>query len=67
MKTLVKTWLRRSRKGPYVYYLRWIGEDGKEKYQSLGHSQKRDPERQRCEKELELVSYAKHPGKDETH
>ena len=42
MRNLVKTWLRRNRKGTYVYYLRWIGEDGKEKYQSLGHSDKRD-------------------------
>ncbi|MHC4185555.1 MAG: hypothetical protein ACYSUC_10345 [Planctomycetota bacterium] len=30
MKNLVKTWLRLTRKGSYVYYLRWIGEDGKE-------------------------------------
>lgn len=37
MKNLVKTWLRRNRKGTYVYYLRWIGEDGREKYQSLSH------------------------------
>jgi len=58
MKNLVKTWLRRSRKGTYVYYLRWIGEDGKEKYQSLGHSEKREAERQRREKELELISDA---------
>jgi len=59
MKNLVKTWLRRSRKGTYVYYLRWIGEDGREKYQSLGHSDKREAERQRREKELELISDAK--------
>jgi integrase len=63
MKNLVKTWLRRNRKGAYVYYLRWIGEDGKEKYQSLGHSEKRDAERQRREKELELVSSATQPEK----
>ncbi len=63
MKNLVKTWLRRNRKGTYVYYLRWIGEDGKEKYQSLGHSDKRDAERQRREKELELTSEAERPEK----
>jgi hypothetical protein len=28
MIKLVKTWLRRNRKGTYVYYLRGIGEDG---------------------------------------
>ena len=56
MKNLVKTWLRRSKKGSYVYYLRWIGEDGREMYQSLGHSDKREAERQRREKELELIS-----------
>lgn len=63
MKNLVKTWLRRNRKGTYVYYLRWIGEDGREKYQSLGHSDKRDAERQRREKELELISDAEQPEK----
>jgi hypothetical protein len=34
MKNLVKTWLRRNKKGAYVYYLRWMAEDGREKYQS---------------------------------
>jgi len=63
MKNLVKTWLRRNRKGTYVYYLRWIGEDGREKYQSLGHSDKREAERQRREKELELISDAEQPEK----
>ncbi|GAH03959.1 unnamed protein product [marine sediment metagenome] len=63
MKNLVKTWLRRNRKGTYVYYLRWIGEDGCEKYQSLGHSDKREAERQRREKELELISDAEQPEK----
>ncbi len=63
MKNLVKTWLRRNRKGSYVYYLRWIGEDGREKYQSLGHSDKRDAERQRREKKLELISDAERPEK----
>lgn len=46
-----------------MYYLRWIGEDGKEKYQSLGHSDKREVERRRREKELELISDAEHPEK----
>ena len=63
MRNLVKTWLRRNRKGTYIYYLRWIGEDGKEKYQSLGHSDKRETERQRREKELEIISDAEHPEK----
>ena len=63
MKNLVKTWLRRSRKGSYVYYLRWIGEDGRERYQSLGHSDKREVERQRREKELELISDSEQPEK----
>jgi len=63
MKNLVRTWLRRNRRGTYVYYLRWIGEDGKEKYQSLGHSDKREAERQRREKELELISDAEQPEK----
>jgi hypothetical protein len=61
MRNLVKTWLRRNKKGTYVYYLRWIGEDGREKYQSLGHSDKREAERQRREKELELISDAEQP------
>ena len=61
MKRLVKTWLRRNRKGSYVYYLRWIGEDGREKYQSLGHCDKRLAERQRREKELELVRFVEQP------
>jgi len=59
MKNLVKTWLRRNEKGTYAYYLRWIVEDGREKYKSLGHSDKRGAERQRREKELELISEAK--------
>ena len=63
MKNLVKTWLRRTRKGTYVYYLRWVGEDGREKYQSLGHSDKREAERQRREKELELINDAEQPEK----
>jgi integrase len=61
MKNLVKTWLRQNKKETYVYYLRWIGEDGREKYQSLGHSDKREAERQRREKELELISEAEQP------
>ena len=56
MENLVKTWPRRNRKGKCVYYRRWIGEDGREKYQSLGHSEKRDAERQRREKGLALAS-----------
>lgn len=63
MRNLVKTWLRQTRKGAYVYYLRWIGENGKEKYQSLGLSDKRDAERQRREKELELINNAEQPEK----
>jgi integrase len=42
---------------------RQIGEDGKEKYQSLGHSDKREAERQRREKEIELISDAEQPEK----
>lgn len=41
--------------------MRWIGEDGREKYQSLGHSDKREAERQRREKELELICNAEQP------
>jgi len=63
MKKLVKTWLRRNRKGKYVYYLRWIGEDGRERYQSLCHSDKREAERQRREKEVQLASDVEHPEK----
>ena len=63
MKNLVKTWLRRNRKGSYVYYLRWTGEDGKERYQSLDHSDKREAQRQRREKELELINNAEQPEK----
>ena len=63
MKNLVKIWLRRHRKGSYVYYLRWIGQDGRESYQSLGHSDKREAERQRREKELELQRDAEQPKK----
>ncbi len=44
-----------------MYYLRWIGEDGREKYQSLGHSEKRQAELQRREKELELVRDIEQP------
>ena len=63
MKNLVKTWLRRNKKGAYVYYLRWMAEDGREKYRSLGHCDKREAERQRREKKIELVSNTEQPGK----
>jgi integrase len=63
MKNLVKTWLRRNKRGAYVYYLRWMAEDGREKYQSLGHCDKREAERQRREKQIELVSNAEQPEK----
>jgi hypothetical protein len=63
MKNLVKTWPRRNKKGAYVYYLRWMAEDGREKYQSLCHCDKREAERQRREKQIELVSNAKQPEK----
>ena len=61
MKKLVKTWLRQNKRGAYTYYLRWIGEDGREKYLSLGHSDKREAERQRREQEISLISDAKQP------
>ena len=63
MKNLVKTWLRLNKKRTYVYYLRWIAEDGREKYQSLGHCDKREAERQHRERQIELVSNAEQPGK----
>jgi len=62
MKNLVKTWLRRNKKGTYVYYLRWIAEDGRERYQSLGHCDKREAERQRREKQIELVRNNEQPS-----
>jgi len=34
MKILVRTWLRPTKKGAYVYYLRWTGEDGKASHES---------------------------------
>ena len=64
MKCLVKLWLRPTRrKGLYVYYLRWTSIDGKEKYQSLGHSDKRKAEQQRREKQAQLTNGFVEPSK----
>jgi hypothetical protein len=64
MKCLVKLWLRPTRKkGLYIYYLRWTSVDGKEKYQSLGHNDKRKAEQQRREKQAQLTNAYVEPSK----
>ena len=53
MKQLVNLWLRRKRKGQFVYCLRWF-DGNKRRCLSLGHTDKRRAEKQRLEKEIEL-------------
>ena len=55
MKQLVKlnkrpTWDGRG----FTYFLRYEGKDGKRKWQTLGHANRRKAERQRDQKEKEL-------------
>ena len=55
MKQLVKLNKRPSRDGRrFTYFLRYQGEDGKRKWESLGHADRRKAEKQRAAKEKEL-------------
>ncbi|MBM4027424.1 MAG: hypothetical protein FJ280_18765 [Planctomycetes bacterium] len=55
MKELVRLRMRPSRDGKsFRYMLDYVGQDGKRRQISLGHADKRQAERQRHEKELEL-------------
>ena len=55
MNQLVKLNKRPRTNGKFVYALRYVGEDGKRKWESLGHSDKRKAEKQRAQKEKELA------------
>lgn len=63
MKQLVKL-NRRPRCGgrEFTYALRYTGEDGKRKCESLGHTDRRKAERQRAQKEKELRMGYVEPG-----
>jgi integrase len=63
MKQLVKL-NRRPRCGgrEFTYALRYTGEDGKRKCESLGHTDQRKAERQRAQKEKELRMGYVEPG-----
>ncbi|MFC1636799.1 tyrosine-type recombinase/integrase [Planctomycetota bacterium] len=55
MKQLVKLHKRPSRDGlRFTFFLRYDGEDGKRKWETLGHGDMRKAERQRAQKEKEL-------------
>jgi len=55
MKQLVKLNKRASRDGrTFTYFLRYDGENGKRKWETLGHGDLRKAERQRAQKEKEL-------------
>lgn len=63
MKQLVKLNKRPRRGGrEFVYALRYRGEDGKRKCESLGHTDQRKAERQRAQKEKELRMGYVEPG-----
>ena len=63
MKQLVKL-NKRPRCGgrQFTYALRYIGEDGKRRCESLGHTDRRKAERQRAQKERELQMGYAEPG-----
>ena len=55
MKQLVKLNKRPSRDGQrFTFFLRYDGEDGKRKWETLGHGDMRKAKRQRAQKEKEL-------------
>ena len=55
MKQLVKLHKRPSRDGQrFTFFLRYEGENGKRKWETLGHGDQRKAERQRAQKEKEL-------------
>ena len=55
MKQLVRLNKRPSRDGrTFTYFLRYDGENGKRKWETLGHGDLRKAERQRAQKEKEL-------------
>jgi len=55
MKQLVKLHKRPSRDGRrFTFFLRYIGENGKRKWETLGHANRRKAEKQRDQKEKEL-------------
>jgi len=55
MKQLVKLHKRPSRDGRrFTFFLRYKGENGKRKWESLGHADLRMAKRQRAQKEKEL-------------
>jgi len=63
MKQLVKlnkrpTWDGRG----FTYFLRYEGEDGKRKWKTLGHANRRKAEKQRAQKETELRMGYTEPG-----
>ncbi|GAH76245.1 unnamed protein product, partial [marine sediment metagenome] len=63
MKQLVKlnkrpTWDDRG----FTYFLRYEGEDGKRKWETLGHADRRKAEKQRAQKERELRMGYIEPG-----
>ena len=63
MKQLVKLNKRPRRGGrEFVYALRYTGEDGKRRCESLGHTDQRKAERQRARKEKELRMGYVEPG-----
>lgn len=63
MKKLVRLWKRPCKNGQeFKYSLIWYDEQGKEKWQALGHSDARKAERQRTQKERELRMGIVEPG-----
>ena len=63
MKQLVKLNKRSSSDGRgFTYFLRYKGEDGKRKWKTLGHGDRRKAEKQRVQKEKELRMGYVEPG-----
>ena len=55
MKKLVRLWKRPSRDGRrFTFVLVYRDEQGKKRFESLGHTDRRKAERQRAQKEREL-------------
>ena len=63
MKELVRLWKRPSRDGKrFTYVLIYKDEQGKKRFESLGHADGRKAERQRAQKERELRMGIVEPG-----
>ncbi len=63
MKKLVRLWKRPCQNGTeFKYVLIWYDEQGKERWQRLGHTDARKAERQRTQKERELRMGIVEPG-----